>query len=192
MNISLSEASSALTPSVPLWLQVVTIVMAPVLAFIGVGVGARLSRSGEELQWLRNSRLQVYSSFLLACNSYDVAARQLAGSLSSGDRDKQLASREDALQAIRDVITYQENVLLLGSPSVQGACKAAVAAIYAANADVGRLIAGTEDESYTGQALREAVTSFREAVRSELIPRRLGPGRSGKPAPGLAGGTAIE
>jgi hypothetical protein len=83
-----------MSSSVPLWLQIVTIVLAPLLALAGVGVGARMSRAAADLQWLRNSRLQAYSAFLLACNSYDVASRQLAESLKVGDREEQPVARE--------------------------------------------------------------------------------------------------
>jgi len=178
LGTALAGASSAATPAVPFWLQIVTIVLAPVLALAGVGFGARLTRSGEEMQWLRNSRLQAYNSFLLACNSYDVAARQLTESLKSGDRTEQSASREAALGAIRDVITRRESVLLLGSPRVQAECRATVDAIYTANDRMGKLISRTDnrdDGSDIGQALREAVTSFREAVRSDMMPRRARP-----------------
>jgi hypothetical protein len=175
LGVALARTSSAATPTVPFWLQIVTIVLAPVLALAGVGFGARLTRSGEEMQWLRNSRLQAYNSFLLACNSYDVAIRRLTESLRSGDRGQQSTSREDALGAIRDVITHQESVLLLGSPRVRAQCEATVTAIYAANDRMQKLISRTsrlDDGSDTGQALRAAVTSFREAVRSDLAPRR--------------------
>jgi len=172
LGVALARTSSAATPTVPFWLQIVTIVLAPVLAL--AEVGARLTRSGEEMQWLRNSRLQAYNSFLLACNSYDVAIRRLTESLRSGDRGQQSTSR-DALGAIRDVITHQESVLLLGSPRVRAQCEATVTAIYAANDRMQKLISRTsrlDDGSDTGQALRAAVTSFREAVRSDLAPRR--------------------
>ena len=168
LGAALARSSSTATPAVPFWLQIVTIVLAPVLALAGVAFGAGLSRSGEEMQWLRNSRLQAYNSFLLACNSYDIAAGRLTESRRLGDRGTQSASREDALRAMRDVITYRESVLLLGSPGVQASCKVTVTAINAVNERVGMLISGTND--VTGRS--DIDKMLREAVTSELIPRR--------------------
>lgn len=164
-----------------LWLQIITIVLAPVLALAGVGVGARLTNSGEERQWLRDSRIQAYSAYLLACNTYDVASRQLEESLEARQRADQVSARDEALRAIKDVITCQESVLLLGSPAIQLACKAATDAVYARNEDSRRLLEGgaAGHSADHGQALRGAVEMFREAVRSELLPSRQAASRWG-------------
>ena len=160
-----------MSSSLPLWLQIVAILLSPGLALIGVGVGARMSRSGEERQWLRDARLRAYTAYLSACNSYDVAARQLGQSLRAGQGKEQAAARDDAMAAIRDVLTCQESVLLLGSAEVQAGCAAATKAIYGMNDSTRRLIEGTSDGDWADAdlALRQAVQSFREAVRSELL-----------------------
>jgi hypothetical protein len=155
----------------PLWVQLVALILVPGLALIGVGVGARLSRSGEERQWLRDTRLRAYSSYLLACNSYDVSVRQLEQSLRAGQGQEQKAAREAALKAIRDVLSSQESVLLLGSAEVQAGCVAATKAVFAMNESTRRLIEGADDSNWpdAGLSLQRAVHSFREAVRPELL-----------------------
>jgi hypothetical protein len=165
-----------MSSSLPLWVQIVAIIVSPVLALIGVGVGARMSRSGEERKWLRDARLRAYTAYLSACNSYDVAARQLGQSLRTGPGQDQSAARADALRAIRDVLTCQESVLLLGSAQVQAGCAAATKAVYAMNDSTRRLIEGADDGGWpdAGEGLRQAVQSFREAVRSELLSQRRG------------------
>jgi hypothetical protein len=138
-----------------------------------------MSRSGEERQWLRDARLRSYTAYLSACNSYDVAARQLGQSLRVGQGKDQSQARDDALKAIRDALTCQETVLLLGSAEVQAGCAAATKAIYAMNDSMRRLIEGTDDGDLPNAdlALRQGVQSFREAARSELLSQRRGKSR---------------
>jgi hypothetical protein len=158
--------------SVPLWLQIITIVVAPLLALMGVGLGVRLSRTAEERQWLRGSRLRSYKRYLLACNRYDVASQQLEASLAAGQRTDQEAARDAAMRAIRAVITRQESVLLLGSGDVRQACATATGAIFTRNDHARKLLEGQPaDASDQGQDLRRAIDAFREAVRAELVPR---------------------
>jgi hypothetical protein len=159
--------------SVPLWLQVITILVAPSLALVGVGLGVRLSRTAEDRQWLRDSRLRSYKRYMLACNKCEVAYQQLEGSLVAGQRTDQAAARDTALQAIKKVITSQEPVLLLGSPDVRQACAAVTSAVFARNEQARKLLEGQSmaDVSDQGQGLRHAIDAFREAVRTELVPR---------------------
>lgn len=151
-------------------MTVLTILVAPVLALVGVGLGAWLARSDQERQWLRDSRLQAYSAYLAACNSYDVASRQLQAALKAGHNADGRAARDSAMIAIRDVAIRQESVLLLGSPDVQRACTSTTDALYLGNESNSRLLQGKSDagDSGDGQALRQAIEAFRTAVRSEL------------------------
>lgn len=161
------------------WLQIATIAVSPVLALAGVGVGVKLTNSGEQRQWLRDARLQAYTAFLLACNTYDISSRQLEESLKSGARADQVSARDEALRSLGDVITCQERVLLLGSRDVQRDCAAATDAVYARNENVRRMLAGSTsgNPSDQGADLRSAVEIFRATVRSEVLPKRLS-GRS--------------
>lgn len=151
-------------------MTVLTILVAPVLALVGVGLGARLARSDQERQWLRDSRLQAYSAYLAACNSYDVASRQLQAALKAGHNADGRSARDTAMVAIRDVAIRQESVLLLGSPDVQRACTSTTDALYRGNESNSRLLEGrpAAGDSGDGQALRQAIEAFRAAVRSEL------------------------
>jgi hypothetical protein len=162
-----------MSDSVPLWLQVITIVVAPVLALAGVGLGVRLSRAVEQRQWLRDSRLRSYKRYLVACNKYEVASQQLQASFAAGQRADQAAARELALRAIRKVVTLQESVLLLGSPDVRQACTTATGAVFARNEQARQLIESQQLNNAfdQGQDLRRAIDAFREAVRAELVPR---------------------
>jgi hypothetical protein len=162
-----------MSESVPLWLQIITIVVAPLLALAGVGLGVRLSRTAEDRQWLRDSRLRSYKRYLLACNKYEVASHQLEASLAAGQRADQAAARDAALRAIGEVIARQESVLLLGSSEVRQACTAVTDAVYARNEQARRLLEGTPsaDASDQGQELRRAIDALREAVRAELASR---------------------
>jgi hypothetical protein len=166
--------------SLPLWIQVGTVVIAPMVALVGVGIGARLTRSGEEIHWLRDARLKAYTVYLLACNSYDVAARQLEQSLRHGHYEEQTASREAALKAIREVLAYRESVLLLGSSDVRARCQDVTDAVYAQNESTRRLIEGADDDREgPARELSTAIESFRAAVRAELLPRRIDSRREG-------------
>jgi hypothetical protein len=162
------------TPS--LWFQFAAIALSPVLALAGVGVGARLSRSGEQRRWLRDERLRAGSAYLASCNSYDIAVRQLEQALRSGHRDDQAALREQALKAIGDVITEQETVLLMSSPDVQARCAAVTDAVYAKNEAVRRLLEGpgADDSAWAeaSRSLQQAMEALREAIRTEVLPRR--------------------
>lgn len=163
------------------WVQVVTILVAPVLALIGVGIGAHLTNSSQERQWLRDSRLQAYSAYLLACNAYAVSSRQLEGSLKAGQHADQEVAREGALRSIRDVITCQESVLVLGSSEVQAACMTTTKAVFARNEGVRRLLKGrvSGDSEDLDGALQKAIGMFRDTVRSELLSGRLADQRGG-------------
>lgn len=158
--------------AVQVWIQDALEVAVPVLALVGVVVGVRLTRSAEERQWLRDSRLRAYSAYLLACNTYDVSSRQLEESLKGGigERAEQIAAREDALRAIRDVVTCQESVLLLGTQPVQVACANATEAVFVRNERGRQLLAGKTpaDAVDGGIALIDAMEALRESVRSEL------------------------
>jgi hypothetical protein len=137
-------------------------------------VGVWLTSAGQERQWMRDSRLQAYSAYLLACNNYNVSSRQLEASLQigGGERQEQVSARDDTLRAIREVVTCQEAVLLLGTQPVQAACGNATKAVFVRNERASQLLAGKTVAADGGRALRDAVEAFRESVRSELASRR--------------------
>jgi hypothetical protein len=163
------------------WIQVIAILLSPLLALVGVGLGARLTTSGQERQWLRDSRLQVYSAYLLACNAYAVASRLLEGSMLAGHRADQEAARDEAQRAIKDVITCQESVLVLGSSSAQAACTATTSTVFARNEVIRNLLQGNAagNSGDLDEALQKAIGTFRDAVRSELVPGHLADRRDG-------------
>ncbi len=161
-----------MSDSLPLWLQIITILVAPLLSLIGVGLGVRLSRSAEQRQWLRDSRLQSYRRYLVACNSYEVASDLLKASLAAGQRGDQAVARDAALRAIKSVVARREPVLLLGSPAVTQACKSATEAVFARNDQARRLLEGEPlaDATEWREGLSRAIEVFRDAVRAELVP----------------------
>jgi hypothetical protein len=164
-----------MSDTLSLWFQFVAITLSPVLALAGVGVGARLSRSGEQRRWLRDERLRAGSAYLASCNSYDITVRQLEQALRSGYRDDQTALREQAIKTIGDVITEQETVLLMSSQDVRDKCAAVTNAVYAKNEAARRLIegAGAGDNAWAeaSRSLQQAMDALRDAIRTEVLPR---------------------
>jgi hypothetical protein len=162
-----------MSSSVPLWLQIFAVVVAPAGALAGVGYGVRLNRRAEERQWLRDSRIDSYTRYLRACNNYDMAWHQLEASIAAGQRTDQVAARAAAMRAATKVVSRQEPVLLLATADVRQACIGVTSAVFAQN-DRARMLLERQPlaaASDKGPGLRPAIDAFREAVRTELVPR---------------------
>jgi hypothetical protein len=167
-----------MTSSVPFWLQLLSILLAPLLGLIGVTYGSVLARSAEHRRWVREEKLKAYAEFVTQCTSYVLAFRQLTYGMEARSQNEMVKGRDGAIAAIERIEAQRQAVLLLGSQHVEQACGEATASIAHAQTCLTKIIeggsahAGDDDWPSALADVRRGIDNFRTAVRREILPRR--------------------
>jgi hypothetical protein len=163
-----------LSGGVPFWLQVASVVLAPVLGLAGVGAGAALTSKGEHRRWVREERLRVYADFVSACTGYLQAAQQVDWGIVSGSSADQEQGRDQAIAGIKNVEARREAVLLIGSAQVRDAARQVVEAAYGVHELVRdflrRDLSRKPDWDDAQDRLRGSLEAFRVQVQREILP----------------------
>jgi hypothetical protein len=98
---------------VPFWLQVASIALAPILAVVGVAVGAHLNRQREHDKWLREERLRAYTDLLAIAHDMKDS---LGPNVHSAMLDKDLALlSHPSLNDTKRLKSIVERIYLLGT-----------------------------------------------------------------------------
>jgi hypothetical protein len=112
----------------PLWVQIVTSILAAMSPFIGlagVWIGQRITRTNSRGQWLIEQKLKVYSDVLRAINEYSVWVtdasewRKFGGQSGKSEsestlnkQNKQIAGEFHAAYAVAPLFVSDESVRL--------------------------------------------------------------------------------
>jgi hypothetical protein len=107
---------SSLTAQVPFWLQVSSVSLAPLLGFLGVGVGVWLRDRADRKTWLRQQRLDVYATMLELWNEYVVfVGTTLTAAMRSRDLGRIRKVNEDQKQFLARVLAAESRIRLVGT-----------------------------------------------------------------------------
>lgn len=106
-------------PETPWVVQVISLLIAPIAALVGVWLGKRLDVRSDENRWRRQARFDVYHRFLQASKEVDARERELLGLAVRGADDAHQDEAKMRLSAAADVMEREAAALeLVASPSV--------------------------------------------------------------------------
>jgi hypothetical protein len=113
---TLSIGNSGSAAQVPFWLQVISISLAPILGFIGVGIGAFFTGRNQRRGWLSDEKHQAYQdflSFLAKITAFYGAEFRTAVRLRNEARLSELASARRSM--LEDLHRTHLQIRLVGS-----------------------------------------------------------------------------
>jgi hypothetical protein len=164
---AVTAAPTPAPPSVPFWLQVATVALAPILGFMGVAVGVLMKERSDRRMGLRQDRLEVYRGFLRALAELEKLVA-VDGSAAYGSRDE-----EEKLQYLKALnASYASINALYTEIDLVGSPKAAVIARAVFNLDT-ETEGGNFDGYKVADSCRKIISRFRNVAMRDLgVPRR--------------------
>jgi hypothetical protein len=120
----LISQGAAQSPSIPFWLQVVSIVLAPMLGFGGVAIGALLKDRSDRKQFLISERRAAYSEFSTAAEYYiRLIGMRGPRALSQPLSDAAGVLHRDIEVQSNELLSAFQRVEFIGSPSARTASR---------------------------------------------------------------------
>jgi hypothetical protein len=107
--------------SIPFWIQLLAVILAPGLAFFAVVYGASLSYKHENRKWLRDERQKAYFEFLTAVRHWGRRCRvQISDAFTSDDPSVATAAVESVENddSYNEVLRRYDLLRLVGGKSV--------------------------------------------------------------------------
>lgn len=170
-------AAAQVASQVPFWLQVLTVALAPILGFIGVGAGAFIAELNRRNAYVKDERRKIYQDYLEILS-------QTTNYYSSEYLFAMRHAKEKGMNEAADrVSSYHERLLsaylhvrLIGSPEAVGAASHAFSFTASAGSLTVKTLASEFNRDDWDHLIRlglEAQSRFTEAARKDLgLPRR--------------------
>lgn len=122
-------AQGAAATQIPFWLQLTTVIVAPLVGFVGVAVGSFLTSRHNNRSWIRDRRLEAYQALLECANELSLFAGTIAPrALRSQDPDQLYPLAQDIGQKISALIDATQRIKLIGSKATNEAASEVLAA----------------------------------------------------------------
>jgi hypothetical protein len=109
----------AAASGVPLWLQITTIALAPIIGFAGVAIGAHLKTRSDRAGYLRDERRKLYVAFIHAFGSFlSMSNTETVRALQTQDPKRLAELPSSARASMIELEKLRQEVMLIGSPPV--------------------------------------------------------------------------
>lgn len=163
--------------SLPLWLQIVTIALAPGMGFLGVAIGAGWKDRSDKRLALRNHRQQVYSDFLRAAEDMKSHFSLRAPTVFRGNDPAELWQHtQDVKVKLSALLGVIHEVDLIGSSGTMDAVGAFIKYAFEANVALIQAVRDGLDRNEWNKIIARgtrATLDFRDAAAVDLgVPRR--------------------